>query len=194
VSCPSSCRSLLLRRLSLACGVHLFCQGGRSPAANAPALINGNKAVKHRQQLSPVSIPVADLYQNKIFPEGEIQPYAGEFGTRRIGSEEMRAADRVNDVMLNEIREAAEVHRQVRQDFMRWVKPGLTMIEIAQYIERGTRAGLKSDGLKRGWAFPTGLSLNHVAAHYSPNYKDTTVLHQGDVMKVNTHAACGVRV
>jgi len=89
--------------------------------------------------------------------------------------------------MLNEAREAAEVHRQVRADFMRWVRPGLSMIEIAQYIEKGTRAGLNAQAgdLSRGWGFPTGLSLNHVAAHYSPNYKDSTVLREGDVMKVD---------
>lgn len=105
----------------------------------------------------------------------------------REGSEEKRAADRQYGDILNEVREAAEVHRQVRADFMRWVKPGLSMIEIAQYIEAGTRAGLKAvpGDLKRGWAFPTGLSVNHVAAHYSPNYKDTTVLKEGDVMKVD---------
>ena len=79
------------------------------------------------------------------------------------------------------------MHKQVRADFMRWVRPGLSMIEIAQYIERGTRAGLnaKAGDLSRGWGFPTGLSVNHVAAHYSPNSGDTTVLKQGDVMKVD---------
>jgi len=54
-----------------------------------------------------------------------------------------------------------------------------------QYIERGTKTLVKADGLKRGWAFPTGVSLNHCAAHYSPNYKDPTVLKSSDVMKVD---------
>jgi methionyl aminopeptidase len=107
--------------------------------------------------------------------------------TFRIGSEEKRAAERNYTEVLNEVREAAEVHRQVRADFMRWVRPGLSMIEIAQYIEAGTRAGLKATAgdLRRGWGFPTGVSLNHCAAHYTPNYKDTTVLKEGDVMKVD---------
>jgi len=39
--------------------------------------------------------------------------------------------------------------------------------------------------LNRGWGFPTGLSLNHVAAHYSPNSNDKTILQQSDVMKVD---------
>ena len=38
---------------------------------------------------------------------------------------------------------------------------------------------------QRGIGFPTGCSLNHVAAHYTPNAGDDTVLQQGDVMKVD---------
>ena len=61
-----------------ACGVHLFCQGGRNPAPAGSAPINGNKAVKHRQQLSPVSVPIYELYKDKIFPEGEILNHPGD--------------------------------------------------------------------------------------------------------------------
>ena len=41
------------------------------------------------------------------------------------------------------------------------------------------------NGLKAGIAFPTGCSLNHVAAHYTPNNGDFTTLQQGDVMKID---------
>ena len=34
-------------------------------------------------------------------------------------------------------------------------------------------------GLQRGIGFPTGCSLNHVAAHYTPNSGDDTVLQYG---------------
>ena len=42
---------------------------------------------------------------------------------------------------------------------------------------------VQENGLKAGIAFPTGCSLNHVAAHYTPNNGDDTVLQYGDVMK-----------
>lgn len=35
-------------------------------------------------------------------------------------------------------------------------------------------------GLSRGIGFPTGCSLNHVAAHYTPNAGDDTVLSYGE--------------
>lgn len=36
-----------------------------------------------------------------------------------------------------------------------------------------------------GIAFPTGLNINHCAAHYSPNAGNKMVLDQGDVMKID---------
>ena len=41
------------------------------------------------------------------------------------------------------------------------------------------------NGYKAGIGFPTGCSVNHVAAHYTPNCGDETVLQYGDVMKID---------
>jgi methionyl aminopeptidase len=59
------------------------------------------------------------------------------------------------------------------------------MIECAQRIEKGVEKLVGMDGLVRSKGFPTGVSLNHVAAHYTPNYGDKTVLSHDDVMKVD---------
>jgi methionyl aminopeptidase len=50
----------------------------------------------------------------------------------------------------------------------------MTMTDIANYIEDGTRALVEENGFESGVGFPTGLSLNHCAAHYTPNAGDTT--------------------
>ena len=78
------------------------------------------------------------------------------------------------EITYNNIRRAAEVHRQVRQAARKFIKPGQSMTEIAEYIENGTRALVEENGLECGVGFPTGLSLNNCAAHYSPNAGDTT--------------------
>eukprot|EP00434_Breviolum_minutum_P021447 symbB.v1.2.018926.t1/scaffold1517.1/size114154/9 len=44
---------------------------------------------------------------------------------------------------------------------------------------------LSANGLEAGWGFPTGCSLNWVAAHYTPNYGDETVLQFDDVCKLD---------
>ena len=45
----------------------------------------------------------------------------------------------------------------------------------------------KIAGFAAGIAFPTGCSLDHVAAHWTPNAGDETVLHQDHVMKLGAH-------
>lgn len=49
----------------------------------------------------------------------------------------------------------------------------MTMTEIANLIEDGTRSLVEESGLESGIGFPTGLSINEVAAHYTPNAGDT---------------------
>jgi methionyl aminopeptidase len=76
-------------------------------------------------------------------------------------------------------------HRRTRAHIRQWIKPGLTMLEICQELEDTSRKMIEEDGLKAGLAFPTGCSLNHVAAHYTPNAGDTTVLGYDDVCKID---------
>ena len=98
----------------------------------------------------------------------------------------------MNDEFLLEYREAAEVHRQVRQYVQTIAKPGISMNQLAQEIEDGVRAltdhqGLEAgDALKAGMGFPTGLCLNNVAAHWTPNpgMKELTLKYD-DVLKVD---------
>ena len=52
-------------------------------------------------------------------------------------------------------------------------------------LENKNRELVKEAGLERGIGFPTGCSLNDVAAHYTPNSGDKTVLEYGDVMKID---------
>lgn len=82
-------------------------------------------------------------------------------------------SDPISSQNYNSIRLAAQVHRQVRSYAQKTIKPGMTMIEIADLIENGTRALVDAQGMERGIGFPTGLSLNHCAAHYTPNAGDT---------------------
>lgn len=52
-----------------------------------------------------------------------------------------------------------------RQYIRSWIQPGMTMTEICQELESTARTLINENGLKAGLAFPTGCSLNHVAAH-----------------------------
>lgn len=130
------------------------------------------------------------MFAEGHYPTGEEVEYRDE-NSFRTTSEEKRYLDRMNEDFLAEYRQGAEVHRQVRQWAQRNIKPGQTLTEIAEGIEDGVRAltghqGLnEGDNIKGGMGFPTGLSINHCAAHYTPNAGNKTVLQKEDVMKVD---------
>ena len=82
-------------------------------------------------------------------------------------------------------RSAAAVHRTVRQWARTWIRPGITYLEIADRIEAKCRELLEAKGFQRGMAFPCGLSVNNVAAHWAPNIGEKRVLQADDVVKVD---------
>ena len=55
----------------------------------------------------------------------------------------------------------------------------------SETLEKTSRKMINENGLDAGLAFPTGCSLNHCAAHYTPNAGDPTVLGYDDVCKVD---------
>ncbi|GBB88426.1 hypothetical protein RclHR1_00150022 [Rhizophagus clarus] len=135
-------------------------------------------------QTEPPSIPVSKFFPDRNYPEGEICEYKND-NLKRITNEEKRHLDRMHFEDYNDLRHAAEVHRQVRKYAQKTIKPGMTMIEICELIENGTRTLIEEKGLEAGVGFPTGCSLNHCAAHYTPNAGDKTVLQYDDVCKID---------
>eukprot|EP01034_Spumella_vulgaris_P031326 gene31326-38703_t len=143
-------------------------------------------------QLDPPTKIVADLFPNGSFPLGEIQPhgktkYANpDSYLLRTSEEEKKERERsLNEPLYEKVRHASEVHRQVRAHAQSFIKPGIKLIDMCEQLEECNRRLVKENGLQAGIAFPTGCSINHVAAHFSPNPGDDTVLQYGDVMKVD---------
>ena len=136
-------------------------------------------------QTEPPTIPIEELFKGKEFPKGEIQHYPGEGQAGRVTSEEKRAMERLEEDLYSKVRQGAEVHRQVRAYAQSIIKPGIKLADMCELLENKNRELVGEHGLERGLGFPTGCSLNHVAAHYTPNCGDDTVLQYDDVMKVD---------
>ncbi|KAK9474093.1 peptidase M24, structural domain-containing protein [Dipodascopsis tothii] len=138
------------------------------------------------KQTEPPTVGLSKLFTSGKYPEGELQSYKDDNLSRET-NEEKRYLDRLEaaEQQYNDLRKAAEVHRQVRQYARKAIKPGMTTTEITELIEGSVRSLVEGDGLEAGMGFPTGVSLNHVAAHYTPNAGDKTVLQYEDVMKVD---------
>lgn len=157
---------------------------GSSDVAKKSKRKSKSKKKEPLGQTDPPSIPVADLFPSEDFPEGEIQQYK-EDNLWRETSEEKREQERLEKPIYNAVRQAAEVHRQVRKYIRNYVKPGIKMIDLCETLENMVRKLIQENGLQAGIAFPTGCSLNWVAAHWTPNTGDQTVLQYDDVMKLD---------
>ncbi|KAI4712267.1 hypothetical protein J4E89_002533 [Alternaria sp. Ai002NY15] len=155
-----------------------------------------SKKVSPTQQTAPPRVPLADLYESRKYPQGQTVDYAiKDENLQRTTAGELRhlaAVDNMDEDFLEDYRKAAEVHRQVRQYIQTIAKPGASLTHIAEEIDDSVRTlvghqGLETgDGLKAGLAFPTGLCLNNIGAHWTPNAGAKEVfLQQDDVLKID---------
>jgi len=151
---------------------------------------NGTLPAAELKQSNPPRVLLSTLFPVE-YPKGELIPYEN---LARETDEETRYNSRLWDSgFLTDYRQAAEIHRQVRYYAQKeLIKPGASLLSIAEGIEDGVRAlaghsGLEpGDGLKASMGFPTGLCRNHQTAHYTPNPGDKEVLlEKDDVLKVD---------
>jgi len=133
---------------------------------------------------------VADLFPDGVYPRGERQEYTQSSNLWRRESAEAKERERMREDQYDNFRKAAEAHRIVRQWARKWIQPGMKMLDIADRIEESLRKTIALDGIVRSIAFPTGLSRNNCAAHYTPNAGDTNVLEADDVLKVDIGLQC----
>jgi methionyl aminopeptidase len=159
-------------------------EGGEGEEKKKKKKKRNNKKKKKTKQTEPPTVPVAKLFKDNIFPIIEEVDYKDD-NLWRTTNEEKRYLERENFNDYNNMRKASEVHRQVRQYAQRNIKPGMSMIEICDMIENGTRALIEENGLEAGVGFPTGCSLNEVAAHYTPNPGDKLTIKEKDVCKID---------
>jgi len=149
--------------------------------------------VANSRQSPNFDVPIGQQFPSNEFPIGEVQEYVGDHAYR-TSSAEKRELERLNTYDYEKIRRAAECHRQVRHYVQSFARPGMSMIDICQRLEKKTHELVAANGLECGWGFPTGCSLNWVAAHYTPNYGDNTILTKDDVCKLDFGVQVGGRI
>jgi methionyl aminopeptidase len=86
---------------------------------------------------------------------------------------------------------AGEIHRKVREYVRPHLTSGIKYVNIVKIIENKIAEEISNlnkcnePQINNGIAFPTGISVNNVAAHFTPSYKDDSVLKSSDVMKID---------
>jgi methionyl aminopeptidase len=88
----------------------------------------------------------------------------------------------MNDDVFDRYMKAGEIAATARDTGAAHIKPGKTFQEIVDEIE----SIIKNKGA--GIAFPTNISINHIAAHFTPPKNDGHVFKKGDVVKVDVGA------
>ena len=85
------------------------------------------------------------------------------------------------------IQKAGSIHKRVRKDLKNIIKPGIKLIDIANFIEGKVSEYTSEFGkqVNNGIAFPTGISINNIAAHWTPPHNDETVLKKNDICKID---------
>ena len=118
------------------------------------------------------------------YPKGKLMDYTGN-NIWRSTSEEKKELEKYYKYKIESMRKAGECHKQIRKYAQTIIKPGIKLIDMVQKIENMLRFITNQNMTECGQAFPTGCSLNNVAAHYTPNKGDETILKYDDVMKLD---------
>ncbi len=84
----------------------------------------------------------------------------------------------MDPIILEKIQKAGKIAAQVRREGAAKFVPGASALEIMDYCEKR----IKDLGGKIAWA---QMSLNATAAHFCPTQEDTTILKEGDLVKID---------
>ena len=89
----------------------------------------------------------------------------------------------MNSEVYDKYKLAGKISAEARNFGTNLLKPGASFLDIANKIE--SKILEKGAGL----AFPVNISINELAAHYSPKHDDNKTLNKGDVVKldIGTH-------
>jgi methionyl aminopeptidase len=88
----------------------------------------------------------------------------------------------MNETIFDSYMKAGEIAATARDEGVAHIKPGVSFREIVDQIE----SVILENGAEI--AFPTNISVNHLAAHFTPNIDDVHLFRKGDVVKVDVGA------
>ena len=86
---------------------------------------------------------------------------------------------KLDDEAIDKLVRAGRIAKIVREEAAKMAKPGMKLIDLAEHIENRIRE------LGGEPAFPTNLSINEIAAHYTPVVNDETIVPDNAVIKID---------
>ena len=92
------------------------------------------------------------------------------------------------DNNLEYARKAGDIHKKIRENIIDSVQPGINVLDLVNRIESQIKTYTNFDPnnpSNMGIAFPTGISINNCAAHWTPNPGDNYKIKYDDVCKID---------
>ena len=90
--------------------------------------------------------------------------------------------EETGEASIEEFEEAGKIGSKIREESRQLVNIGEGLLDIAETIE----GMIEEEGAKP--AFPVNVSVNNIAAHYTPEFKDKEVIGENDVVKIDLGA------
>jgi methionyl aminopeptidase len=81
--------------------------------------------------------------------------------------------------VLEKYLKAGRICAEIRQELSGILKPGTRLLAIAEAVDRK----IHEKGAKP--AFPVNISVNEIAAHYTPSFNDEKVIKPADLVKID---------
>ncbi|UXM84450.1 type II methionyl aminopeptidase [Methanococcus aeolicus] len=84
-----------------------------------------------------------------------------------------------NEEIYNKLKKAGEIHKIVMEEGIKLIKKDAKLYDVAEHVENRTKE------LGGEIAFPCNISINDIAAHYTPYYGDKSVFSENDIIKLD---------
>jgi len=106
-----------------------------------------------------------------------------------LDMEEEEVVDLSNPEVVQKYKAAAEVAHRAMEEVMKLCKTGARIVDLCNagdaFIVAECKKAFPKTKFERGIAFPTCVSVNNAAGHFSPLKDDKTVLAKNDVVKID---------
>lgn len=86
---------------------------------------------------------------------------------------------------IESLKIGSSIHKEIRAFIRPYLKPGLKLSELANLIENKCVELSKGEGVNSGIGFPSSLSVNNCAAHFTPSSKFDVTLDEKSITKID---------
>ena len=90
--------------------------------------------------------------------------------------------------MYKDFKKSGIIHKVINQKIRNKLYDGISALELTEFIEKEIKLYTKFDAnnpLEGGIGFPVGISINDVAAHFTPSKDHNPIITGNDVVKID---------